>query len=72
MSNVPTSIFLTKFFKNFTIIVYGVNAGGNGLIIGSLANIITLRLSKKNLNSEFHKYFIPFLAISTVIILFEL
>ncbi len=72
MSNVPASIFLTKFSKNFTMIAYGVNVGGNGFIIGSLANIIALRLSKKKLNREFHKYSIPFLVVSTVIILFML
>ena len=72
MSNVPASIFLTKFSKNFTMIAYGVNVGGNGFIIGSLANIIALRLSKKKLNREFHKYSIPFLVVSTVIILFIL
>ena len=64
ISNVPASIFITHFSKNYRIIAYGVNIGGNGFIIGSLANIIALRLSKKKLLLLFHKYSIPFLLIT--------
>ena len=65
ISNVPASIFITHFSKNYRIIAYGVNIGGNGFIVGSLANIIALRLSKKKLLFLFHKYSIPFLLITT-------
>ncbi len=69
MSNVPASIFITHFSKNYRIIAYGVNIGGNGFIVGSLANIIALRLSKKKIFLLFHKYSIPFLLITAGIML---
>ncbi len=65
ISNVPASIFVSHFSHNYKIIAYGVNIGGNGIIIGSLANIIAIRLSKRNLIAEFHKYSIPFFLITT-------
>ncbi len=67
ISNVPASIFLSHYSANYRIIAYGVNLGGNGIITGSLANVIALRLSKKNLFLEFHKYSVPFLIITFII-----
>jgi len=69
MSNVPASIFVTHYSTNYKIIAYGVNIGGNGFIISSLANIIALRLSKKKLFLLFHKFSIPFLLITAGIML---
>ncbi len=61
MSNVPAAIFVSNFSKDWKIIAYGVNVGGNGLIIGSLANLIALRLGKsKKAALEFHIFSIPF------------
>jgi|Deesub1362A_J573_1020465.scaffolds.fasta_scaffold00039_143 Na+/H+ antiporter NhaD/arsenite permease-like protein len=54
ISNVPASIFMSKFTDNWLAIAYGVNVGGNGLFIGSLANIIALKFINNWL--EFHKY----------------
>ncbi len=65
MSNVPASVFVSKFSSNWFAITYGVNVGGNGIIIGSLANIITLRLTKsKKFLWDFHKYSLPYFFIS--------
>ncbi len=61
MSNVPAAIFVSSFSKNWKVIAYGVNIGGNGLIIGSLANLIALRLGKSRRAAlEFHLFSIPF------------
>ena len=71
ISNVPASIFVHHFTHNYLALAYGVNVGGNGLIIGSLANFIALRLSPdKKLIVKFHEYSIPFLIASVVIIYF--
>ena len=43
MSNVPTSILLSKFTNNYTMLLYGVNIGGLGTLIASLASLITFR-----------------------------
>ncbi len=61
ISNVPASVLIAKFTNNWYAITYGVNIGGNGLIISSLANIIALRIAKnKELWLNFHKYSIPY------------
>ena len=70
ISNVPAAIFISHFSKNYTAIAYGVDIGGNGLLISSLANIIALRfLKNKKAYIEFHKYSIPFFLISYIIII---
>ncbi|KLO25147.1 MULTISPECIES: SLC13 family permease [unclassified Marinitoga] len=64
ISNVPATIFISNFSDNWRIISYGVNIGGIGFILGSLANIIGLRLSKIDKGfKEFHKISIPFFLI---------
>jgi Na+/H+ antiporter NhaD/arsenite permease-like protein len=69
MSNVPASIFLSKFTGNLFALTYGVNVGGNGFILGSFANLITLRLAKdeKFLNT-FHLYSLVYLVITTILV----
>ncbi len=43
ISNVPTSILLSKFTDNYVPLLYGVNIGGLGSLIASLASLITFR-----------------------------
>ena len=43
ISNVPSAVLLFYYSSNYKIISYGVNIGGNGLTIGSFANLIVLR-----------------------------
>jgi len=69
ISNVPATILLTKYSNNFKIIAFGVNVGGNGLILASFANLIALNFSKnKSKYIIFHVYSIPFLVISSSIL----
>ncbi|MHA1721282.1 MAG: SLC13 family permease [Promethearchaeota archaeon] len=71
ISNVPASVLVSKFSNNWLAITYGVNIGGNGLIIGSLANIIALRMiSSKKMLLDFHKYSIPYFLITGTIVFF--
>ncbi len=58
ISNVPAAIVLEDHVSNWLPLAVGVNIGGCGLIIGSLANIITLRLVGGGIK-ELHKYMIP-------------
>ncbi len=68
ISNVPATILISKFSSDWKTIAYGTNIAGNGLIIGSLANIIALRfLNDKNAFIKFHAYSMPFLGVSSVI-----
>ncbi|WP_457549777.1 SLC13 family permease [Archaeoglobus sp.] len=71
MSNVPASIFVSKFTHDWLAICYGVNVGGNGFLLGSLANVIAMRLVKdKKFIKVFHKYSIPFMAVTAILSLF--
>jgi len=68
ISNAPAAIFLSHFSKNWLVITYAVNVAGNGTIVSSLANLITLKLSNtEKLGMKFHLYSFPFLIISSVI-----
>jgi len=43
ISNVPTAIFLSKFTSNYQDLLVSVNIGSLGIIISSLASLITLK-----------------------------
>ena len=69
ISNVPASVFVSKFSHNLLAIAYGVNVGGNGSVVSSLANIIALRMTKKREAwINFHKYSLPYLLTSCGIV----
>jgi Na+/H+ antiporter NhaD/arsenite permease-like protein len=61
ISNVPAAIMLAEFTKDWRALAYGVSVGGFGFAIGSLANLIAVRLSKqRGMWLPFHLYAIPF------------
>ncbi len=43
ISNVPSAILLSQFTNNYTALLLGVNIGGVGTLISSLASLITFR-----------------------------
>ena len=43
ISNVPSAILLSQFTGNYTELLLGVNIGGVGTLISSLASLITFR-----------------------------
>ena len=43
ISNVPSSILLSQFTENYRELLLGVNIGGVGTLISSLASLITFR-----------------------------
>ncbi|MEB3806216.1 MAG: anion permease [Desulfurococcales archaeon] len=73
ISNVPATITLIDHIprSQWRYLAIGVNLGGVGLVIGSMANIITLRLGRLD-QATFHKYTLPYFAIllaATIILL---
>ncbi len=44
ISNVPSAVLLSQFTQNYRELLLGVNIGGTGTIIASLASLITLRM----------------------------
>lgn len=48
ISNVPSAILLSQFTNNYADLLVGVNIGGTGTLIASLASLITFREYTKN------------------------
>src|SRR4029077_10990549 len=46
ISNVPAAILLAHYSPDWLVIAYAVTVGGFGLVTGSLANLIALRLAQ--------------------------
>jgi Na+/H+ antiporter NhaD/arsenite permease-like protein len=61
ISNVPAAIMLAEFSKDWRALAFGVSVGGFGIAIGSLANLIAVRLSgERGMWGPFHLISIPF------------
>lgn len=56
ISNVPTAIFLSKFTTNYKDLLIAVNIGSLGILISSLASLITLKEFLKHQPKNFGKY----------------
>ena len=68
ISNVPAAIVLAEFSKDWRALAFGVSVGGFGIAIGSLANLIAVRLSgEKGMWLPFHLVSIPFWIAAMVI-----
>ena len=60
ISNVPSAILLSQFTDNYRELLWGVNIGGAGTLIASLASLITFREYAKHNPSKFKHYIITF------------
>jgi di/tricarboxylate transporter len=68
VSNVPAAIALAEYSNDWRVLAYGVNVGGFGLMTGSLANLIALRMAQdRKAWLSFHFYAIPFLFVAAVV-----
>jgi len=64
ISNVPAAILLDRYVNDLPALAAGVSVGDFGCVVGSLANLIALRLAKlPNGLREFHRISIPFLLV---------
>ena len=64
ISNVPATILLDRYVHDLPALAAGVSVGGFGCVLGSLANLIALRLAKVQHGlREFHRIAIPFLLV---------
>ncbi len=64
ISNVPTAVLLSHYTTDYTALAVAVNVGGFGLGIGSLANLIALRLEgSQGALAAFHRTSVPFLLV---------
>jgi len=68
LSNVPAAILVQRFTPDWRALAWGANAGGYGLVVGSLANLIALRLAaERGLWREFHRWSLPMLAAAAAV-----
>ena len=56
ISNVPTAVLLSQFTDNYRELLMGVNIGGTGTLISSLASLITFREFQKRNPGNTGKY----------------
>lgn len=56
ISNVPCAILLSKFTTSWQEVILGVNIGGMGTIIASLASLISYKFYAKEYNGKKYLY----------------
>ena len=69
ISNVPTAIFLSKFTSEYRDLLVSVNIGSLGIIISSLASLITLKEFLKHQPKGFKSYMIKFTLVNTTFLI---
>lgn len=69
ISNVPSAILLSQFTENYRELLIGVNVGGIGTLIASLASLITFREYTKNYPTRTKKYIGLFLIVNFTFLL---
>ncbi|MBR4949684.1 MAG: citrate transporter [Clostridia bacterium] len=69
ISNVPTAILLSKFTENFAPLLLGVNIGGTGTLIASLASLITFSEFKLLYPGQTKKYLFIFAFLNGVFLI---
>lgn len=57
MSNVPAAILLSGFTSNWDALIVGVNVGGLGTLIASMASLISYKFVAKEYSDEKGLYF---------------
>ena len=60
----PSAILLSQFTENYRALLIGVNIGGVGTLIASLASLITFREYTKNYPARTKQYIGLFLAVN--------
>ena len=66
ISNVPAAVLLSGFTENYIALLKGVNIGGLGTLIASLASLISYKFYAVSQGSRKGRYFLVFTAINVV------
>jgi hypothetical protein len=66
ISNVPSAILLSQFTSNYKELLWGVNIGGVGTLIASLASLITFREYSKGQPGHTLSYILKFTAFNVL------
>ena len=68
ISNVPAAILLTTFSTNYKAIIIGINLGGLGTLIASMANLISYKILAKEFNELRRRYLLIFTVLNVVLL----
>ena len=66
ISNVPSAILLSQFTENYRELLLGVNIGGVGTLIASLASLITFKAYTKDQPGHIARYILKFTAFNVL------
>ena len=69
ISNVPSAILLSRFTGDYAALLMGVNIGGTGTLIASLASLITFSEFKLLYPNQTKKYLLLFTVINVIFLL---
>lgn len=68
ISNVPAAVMLSSFTDKGTVLLLGVDIGGLGTIIASLASLISFQFYRKTNTAQSGRYMLTFTAISMILL----
>ena len=69
ISNVPAAILLSGFSTNYEAIIIGINIGGLGTLIASMANLISYKILVREYDEFKIKYLFVFTALNVILLL---
>lgn len=69
ISNVPATLLLSGFTEEYKKLLLGVNIGGLGTLIASMASLISYKIFANTCNKEKGRYFIHFTMINIVFLI---
>ena len=69
ISNVPAAILLSGFSTNYEAIIIGINIGGFGSLIASMANLISYKILLREHNELKVRYLLVFTALNVILLL---
>lgn len=69
VSNVPSGMMLCGFSTNYDAIIIGINLGGLGSLIASMANLITYIVFVKEYNHLKFKFLLKFTILNVVLLI---
>ena len=69
ISNVPAALLLSGFTDNAKALLLGVNVGGLGTPIASLASLISLKLYSRSDDARLGKFLLEFTAVNVVLLI---
>ncbi len=68
ISNVPAAILLSGFSTNYEAIIVGINIGGLGTLIASMANLISYKILAREFNDLKIRYLIVFTVLNLALL----